>query len=270
LKLYCGEKGLDSLIDGIWLIYVLKTLLLPVASLLICAFFASYFVLKNKGKGGVLLITPLFSLYLLSLPIVAISFSIVQQQYSELDYSIVDKIKPQAIVVLSGGIISSAPEYDEDMTVSTRTLVRARYAAYLSKKTKLPLLVSGGHVFDESIASEASVLASVLQSEFMVSVRWMDEQSRNTAENAIYSHNVLSKEGVNRVILVTHASHMKRAAEQFERVGFDIIPAPTSLAVMPKLNIFLFLPSASALEMSSMTIHEWLGCLWYEIKYSYL
>jgi len=251
----------------IWLIYIIKTLVLPVASLLLCCFFGGFYVIRNKGKGGVFLLTPLICLFLLSLPVVSLFLAKIPKQYLALDYLVVDKVKPQAIVVLGGGSNSYAPEYGVTGVVNTRTLIRLRYTAYLAKKIGLPILVSGGSVFEGIGRSEASLMASVLGDEFNVPVRWLESKSRNTAENALFSKRVLEEDSVNRVVLVTHAMHMNRAVKQFERVGLNVIPAPTSLPSNFELDIFYFLPSASALEMSSMVIHEWLGRVWYSLRY---
>jgi len=251
----------------IWLIYIIKTLVLPVASLLLCSFFGSFYVIRNKGKGGVFLLTPLICLFLLSLPVVSLFLAKIPKQYLALDYSVVDKVKPQAIVVLGGGFNSYAPEYGVTGDVNSRTLIRLRYTAYLAKKLGLPILVSGGSVFGDIDKSEASLMASVLGDEFNIPVRWLESKSRNTAENALFSKRVLEQESVDNVILITHAMHMNRAIKQFERVGLNVIPAPTSLPSNFELDIFSFLPSASALEMSSMVIHEWLGRVWYSLRY---
>jgi len=251
----------------IWLIYIIKTLLLPVASLLICCFVGGFYVIKNKGKGGGYLIIPLLCLFLLSLPAVALFLAKIPKQYLALDYSIVDKVKPQAIVVLGGGSSSYAPEYGVTGVVNTRTLIRLRYTAFLAKKIGLPILVSGGSVFGDVGKSEASLMASVLGDEFNIPVRWLESKSRNTAENALFSKRVLEQDSVDNVVLITHAMHMNRAVKQFERVGLNVIPAPTSLPSNFEFNVFSFLPSASALEMSSMVIHEWLGRLWYSLRY---
>lgn len=224
-------------------------------------------MLKNQGKGGGYLITPLLCLFVLCLPVVSISLGLLQQKYAALDHSVVANIKAQAIVVLAGGVNNFSPEFEAKISVNSRTLERARYAAYLAKKTKLPLLLSGGSVFDNNNQSEASVLAAVLQDEFNIPVKWMEMKSRNTAENAIYSQKILANFNVHRILLITHSMHMSRAVEQFKRVGLVVIPAPTALLPQLKLDIFSFIPSASALEMSTMAIHEWLGAIWYKLKY---
>ena len=73
---------------------------------------------------------------------------------------------------------------------------------------------------------------------------------------------------INRIILVTHALHMRRAVEQFQQHGLQVIPAPTLfLSKSDSLDLFSFLPSAKALENSSLVIHEILGRAWYKLRY---
>ena len=251
----------------IWFIYVVKTLLLPVASLLLLSCYGCFYVIKNKAGGRWILIAPLVSLVLLSLPVVAISLAKWQQQYSALDFTDVDRLKPQAIVVLGGGVDEFAPEYGGVTTVNSRTLVRLRYAAHLVRKSQLPILVTGGRVFDSEGESEAEIMASVLSNEFNVPVRWLEPLSRNTAENALYSQRILAENKINRIVLVTAAMHMGRAVTQFERLGLSVIPAATDFKSISSLDLLYFLPSARALEISSMAIHEWLGQQWYRLRY---
>lgn len=123
----------------------------------------------------------------------------------------------QAIVVLGGGRYRGAPEYGGD-TVSVPTLVRLRYAAKLHRETGLPLLVSGGKP-DGGGTSEAEAMRRVLADEFGLPVRWVEGESDNTRENALFSAQLLKRDGVTRVLLVTHAEHMRRARRSFEQGG---------------------------------------------------
>ena len=38
----------------------------------------------------------------------------------------------------------------------------------------------------------------------------------------------LEAAGVRRILLVTHAMHMKRARDAFEAAGLEVVPAPTA------------------------------------------
>jgi uncharacterized SAM-binding protein YcdF (DUF218 family) len=140
----------------------------------------------------------------------------------------------------------------------------------LSRQTGLPILAAGGKVLDDNQPSEAEVMANVLIHEFNVLVRWQEKRSRNTAENALYSRQVLQSEPVDRILLVTHAFHMKRAMNEFQRVGFTVQAAPTAYFSNSdnKFELLDFIPSPAALVISSFVLHEYLGMLWYQIRYS--
>ncbi|MEO8409064.1 MAG: YdcF family protein, partial [Propionivibrio sp.] len=131
----------------------------------------------------------------------------------------------QAIVVLGSGLSIAAQEYGGD-TANDRSLIRLRYAATLARRYQLPLLVSGGKPRNATRA-EADVIGDILEKEFAVPVRWRETRSRDTAENAIFSAQILQAAGIRRVVLVTQAFHMPRARRLFAAAGFDVVPAPT-------------------------------------------
>ena len=117
-------------------------------------------------------------------------------------------------------------------------------------------------------------MARVLRREFGVGARWLDERSRTTAENALESARILQASGVTRVLLVTHAAHMPRAVDVFQRAGLGVVPAPTAFMSAPPdfesdvPAVFAWVPSASALATTSAVAHEWMGRLWYRFRQS--
>jgi uncharacterized SAM-binding protein YcdF (DUF218 family) len=172
----------------------------------------------------------------------------------------------QAIVVLGGGRLADAPEYDGKDVPNEITLARLRYAARLHRATGLPLLVTGGTP-DGSPESEASTMARALQQDFAVPVRWLEEDSRNTAENAKYSTGILKPAGVRRILLVTDGIHMPRSRLIFEQAGLEVIPAPTILLSRDRLSAFHFLPSGEGMRRSHYAAHEWVGGAWYRLRH---
>jgi uncharacterized SAM-binding protein YcdF (DUF218 family) len=172
-----------------------------------------------------------------------------------------------AIVVLGGGSSGNAPEYG-GQTISHGTLVRVRYAAKLQRETGLPILVSGGSVFGGT-TPEAVLMRDALEDDFNAPVRWLEDRSRTTAENAKLTAELLTREGITAILLVTHAMHMPRAVEAFEKQGVRVYPAPTGFRFNVRKNaaVLDWLPSAGALEKSQTALHEYLGRLWYAIRY---
>jgi uncharacterized SAM-binding protein YcdF (DUF218 family) len=164
----------------------------------------------------------------------------------------------QAIVVLGGGTNYMAPEYGGD-TVSRYTLERLRYAALLHRRSGLPLLVTGGAPFGGQ--PEARLMQAVLEQEFGIKVRWVETESRDTAENASLSARMLKDTGIQRIVLVSQAWHLPRAVAAFERQGFAVTPAATGFTRDSPSLLENLLPSALALERSRTALNEWLGRL---------
>lgn len=167
----------------------------------------------------------------------------------------------QAIVVLGGGRYHAAPEYGGD-TVSEPALARLRYAAKLHKETGLPILVTGGAP-DGGVRSEGEAMRHVLVEEFGVPVRWVEGTSINTRENARHSMALLAGDGVKRILLVTHAWHMPRAAQTFEATGLAVLPAPTYFERQPATPLD-YLPRNY--RRTRLALHEWIGILWYRLR----
>ncbi len=250
------------------IIYIIKTLLLPLASLLIISLSGVMLIQCHPCIATRLLYFALGTLLLLSLPIVSQYLAATHEVYPPLNKAAQKDFNAQAIVVLGGGLREPAPEYQQIATLKSRTLERIRYAAKLAKQTQLPVLVSGGKVFHAEFPSEAELMAQALINEFQQPVRWQETKSRNTAENARYTQAILIPQDINRILLVTHAYHMQRAVTQFQQQGLQVLPAPTAfLSYTKKLNIFSFLPSVAALQKSTLIIHEMMGCIWYGMRY---
>jgi len=97
-------------------------------------------------------------------------------------------------------------------------------------------------------------------------VRWAEDKSDNTVQSASYSREILAREGISRVALVTHASHMRRARIAFLSAGFEVLDAPTGFATTDPLTLMSFLPNAQGLLQTRIFCHEALGIGWYHVR----
>jgi len=168
-----------------------------------------------------------------------------------------------AIVILSGDVYADAPEYGGD-TIGMLTLMRLRYGAWLHRKTGLPLLVTGGRL-QPSYRPLGDMMAETLTQEFGISARWVESAARNTAANARRSAELLRKDGVRRILLVTSATHIPRARAAFEAEGLEVVPAPTGISADDRWTPGDFVPRTGALLESTFALHEWLGRAWYRV-----
>lgn len=169
-----------------------------------------------------------------------------------------------AIVVLGAGRIQNSPEYGKDV-VNTEALARLRYGARLARKTGLPLLVAGGKPYGGTL-SEGETMADALDEDFRTPARWVEGASNTTAENAARAFAILQPEGRTRVLLVTSASHMRRAELTFRKAGFEVLAAPTAYASRGETHPVDWLPSASGLGATRAALWEMLGVLWYRVR----
>lgn len=246
------------------LIAFIKAIIFPPALNFILIATGLYFKQK-KILSRLFLYAGSVSLVLFCLPVVSNFLLKNLEKFPALNPPVVVNDE-QAIVVLSGGSYADAKEYAKD-TDGFITLQRNHYASFLHKQTGLPILVTGGDI-ELADNTEASVMTDTLENSFNVKVKWQEDKSRNTAENAIYSATILKESGINSVFLVTHAWHMPRAVMMFEQQGVNVTPAPTVFTDdKDGFSLLDYIPSASALFQTRIALHEYLGILWYKLRY---
>lgn len=230
---------------------------------------AQFGLLYAKNKTGVRIARVSLSLLLLmSLPIFPGLIAKYWESYPPLVANDLSAFSPQAIVVIGGGLQRTAAEFQQKETIKSGTLLRLRYAAKLVRENGLPVLVSGGKTLNGSDISEAELMAEVLENEFGVAVTWLETESYNTEQNARLSRLIAQSESINRILLVTQAYHMPRAAREFRKAGFQVLPAPTAF-FRGALGFSWtdLIPSLNALEQVFLLAHEMLGVLWYSMRY---
>ncbi len=169
-----------------------------------------------------------------------------------------------AIVVLGGGRRVDAAEYGSD-TLNGISLERLRYAAFLHRASGLPLLVTGGKPGGGELA-EGRIMQHILQTEYGLTTRWIEDAALTTWDNARLSAAALKQAGVQRIVLVTHAWHLRRAVPLFEAQGFDVLPAGIQFSSTRLDSILDVLPTPAGLRDSTFALHEWLGILWYKLR----
>ena len=100
-----------------------------------------------------------------------------------------------------------------------------------------------------------------MEREFGIAVRWVEDRSRNTHENAVQSAAILRAAGIHRVVLVGHGFDMPRAAAEFADEGIETINAPTGIPAWDFDTPLIFMPSIAGLEGSYYALYEILGNL---------
>ena len=229
---------------------VLKSVMLPPCGPLLLAV-AGVFLIKSRPRlARACLITGLGSLWLLATPVVSDAVNGVAEYYPALNLQAA--AGAQAIVILGGGGQRAfAPEYGGP-AADPFLLERLSYGAYLARKTGLPVLVTGMDI-------EAVAMRDTLQRNFGIEPRWIDAKAYDTFENARNSVQLLKADGVQRIVLVTRASHMRRSVAEFSAAGIDVAPAPVGILAPRDRGVLGYIPNADALQRSCAALNELLG-----------
>ncbi len=247
-------------------VMTIKSLILPPGGLILLVLISLLFSRRLFGK--LLLTITLALFYLLSTPFVANNLQAGLEQYIFLTPEEIASSRAEAIVVLCGGRYQGGPEYGGD-TIKGLSLERMRYAAWLQKRTKLPIIVSGGSI-DKKRIPEAELGSQVLKNEFGSQVLATEDKSVNTWENALFTSRLLSSLGIRKIVLVTHAWHMPRAMKVFSLNKVDAIAAPTIFGsgrvTVTQSQGTDWQPDSEALRNSYYALHEYLGLVWYRLK----
>ncbi len=231
---------------------ILRILILPPAAPLLLVFAGVLWRGRAPRLGLALIGTGAGALWLLSTLAVAMPLERLAERYPALDPARVQTTRAQAIVILGGGGQRSfAPEYGGP-EADPYLLERLAYGAWLARRTSLPVLVTGYRI-------EAVAMRDTLARNFQIHARWVDDRAYDTFENARNSAGILRAAGVERILLVSSAAHLWRAAHEFSAAGLEVTAAPVHVWAPVDWTVFDFLPSSRALVRSNFALHELLG-----------
>ena len=172
-----------------------------------------------------------------------------------------------AIVVLGGGRQDYAPEYGGP-NLNELSVERLRYGLWLARETGLPVAFSGGTGHAQGAGpGEAQSAATIASRDFNRPLKWVEDGSRDTRENATSTVALLQSAGVGRIVLVTHGWHQRRAVRAFEQAiaqrgaAINVVAAPMGLARNELTPLLRWLPSSSGFRATRQALHEAAGLL---------
>lgn len=173
--------------------------------------------------------------------------------------------EPVAIVVLGGGAEPLAPEYGIS-NLAPVALERLRYGLWLSRETGAPVAFSGGVGWAQSTDAkpEAEIAARIASREFGQPLKWQEDRSRDTRENAGHTVQLLKRDGITRIVLVTHGWHMPRAQKMFEQAAGGTVkvdPAPMGLAQRTTRPVLDWIPSPAGYQKVHNAVRELMALL---------
>lgn len=173
--------------------------------------------------------------------------------------------KADAIVLLGGAMrgdthMGTLP----DLNQHADRLVQA-VALYKAGKAPVVVLTGGGAEGARTEAQQMKDLLVVMGIPPQHIV--LENESRDTHDNAVYSARLLKARGMHRILLVTSAYHMRRSLALFEVQGLEVVPAPTDYQKLVAEQVLPgWLPLVSNLSQSTNALHEIVGFWVYRWK----
>jgi uncharacterized SAM-binding protein YcdF (DUF218 family) len=174
------------------------------------------------------------------------------------------------IVAILGGGMYAPGGFREYPEASGITYSRMFNGVRIFKRSGAETLaLCGGS--EPGVESEAEVMAALASELGVPESRIITEtESRNTMENGAGLAKLLPSAQARRIGLVTSALHMPRSVKVFRKQfpNDTIVPVPVNYIYPPHWrNPKSYVPSPDTLARSNYAIHEWIGMIWYVIRY---
>jgi len=227
-------------------------------------------IFDKRGAGRILVGLGVVVILFSSSPIIA--NWLASRLESQFPPVAVSSLAESEVLVSLGGALAPpvAPRIQVELQGSSDRLLHAARVFKQGKTRRIYL--TGGNVFPGyGVLGESHYAKLVLEG-------WgvpgnnieIDDRSRTTYENAIETRNYLSEKGwINKpIILVTSALHMPRAVETFRAANIRVIAASTDVQVTGRTGpaVFQWLPSAAALQLTTVAWHEMVGLWYYRLR----
>ncbi len=172
----------------------------------------------------------------------------------------------QAIVILSADV-RLVSKKDGTTVLGAESMYRCQHGAALYRSgAPCPVYVTGG----KPSAGRAGLPPAPLMRDYLITLGVDDvdivveDQSRDTRENAIHTAKFLRTNGIKKIALVTDAVHMYRALFCFHREGVDLTPAPSHFRPGEyEFSVYDLVPTEEGMVSSQRVFREVIGLTWY-------
>jgi uncharacterized SAM-binding protein YcdF (DUF218 family) len=176
--------------------------------------------------------------------------------------------EPTGIIVLGGAISLDLSHARQQVALNDagERVTAAVELAYKYPNTRFVFSGGNGALIPGRLR-EADFALRVLENLGVQSNRIMlERESRNTAENAIFSKRLIAPNPGERWLLVTSAMHMPRAMGAFRRAGFAVEAYPVDYRSAGWADVWTVPGSLmEGIARTDIAVHEWLGLFIYWI-----
>jgi len=174
-------------------------------------------------------------------------------------------VKVDGIIVL-GGIVDQFVSKDRGTLTINGAVERLTEFVRLAKLyPKVKLVFSGGSgvLFNQNL-KEADFIAPLIRELGIDPERVIFEnQSKNTAENAVLTKKLINPDKDELWILITSAFHVPRAIGTFRHAGWNMLGYPVDYRLKKNLEFKPRFNLRSGMNAFAAGLHEWIGLTFY-------
>ncbi|WP_198305360.1 ElyC/SanA/YdcF family protein [Arcobacter vandammei] len=242
---------------------IISAFILPIPIGLFLLIISFVFLLRNSyKKAKILLFIAILWFILISNQTIS---NMILAPLENIYPSLIDTPNVNYILVLG-----NAHKSDDNLSITSQVKATAvnrlieglRHYKNLEMNNKKAKLIVSGYSFDDpnSHAQMQKLLAISLgvNENDIITL----DTPKDTFDEAIETKKIVNNE---KIILVTSASHMKRASMIFEKNGLNIIPSPTEHKAYHTSYPSSYFNSNN-IKKVELAIHEYLGILYSKIK----
>jgi len=169
---------------------------------------------------------------------------------------------PDGIIVLGGAISPDVSAARNDPALNEAAERMTAIPELARRYPDARILFSGGSgalIYDEG--NEADFALRLFESLGIARARiLLEDRSRNTVENALFSKAIAQPKSGERWLLVTSGYHMPRAIGIFRKVGFAVEPYPVDWRTRGMADAWRPFPTmGEGLRRSDIAVREWIG-----------
>lgn len=171
-------------------------------------------------------------------------------------------------ILLLGGAVDAVLSLERGQVALNEAAERVTETVVLARRYPgARIVISGGDALllpsgvTEASATRDLLLALGVSAERLV----IEDASRNTWENAVFSYAAARPHPGETWLLVTSAMHMPRAVGCFRRAGWSVHAYPVDYRTPPDIPLRLGFAFPAGLEIVNLVAKEWIGLATYRL-----
>lgn len=169
---------------------------------------------------------------------------------------------PDGIIVLGGAFDNAVSGARADLALNDAAERMTSAVALARRFPAAKIVFSGGYgeLFPEG-PSEGELALRLFERLGIERDRIrVEDRSRNTVENAVFSKALVAPKPGERWLLITSAHHMPRAVGAFRRSGFEVEPYPVDWRTRGEADLLRpFWTASDGLRRTDTAAREWVG-----------